>query len=49
MGSKARKAQQRQAYHNAFKKFKHNHGGLAMRKKEVSALGSTTTRGAMNK
>ncbi len=42
-----RKKQQRQAYHQAFKKCKHGHGGNRwITKKEQSALGSTTTKGA---
>ena len=38
--NKDRKVAQRQAYHSAFKKFKFNHGGLFIQKKEQSALGS---------
>lgn len=39
--NKARKAAQRQEYHQRWKKFRFNHGnGLWIRRKEQSALGS---------
>jgi hypothetical protein len=40
MGRKEAKRQQREAYKRAFAKVKHNRGGLSVRKKEESALGS---------
>jgi len=39
MGRKQEKAEQRKRAKEAFKKFKFNHGGRALRKKEESALG----------
>ena len=43
--NRERKLQQRAAYHAAFSKCKHGHGGRWIRKKEVSALGSTARTG----
>lgn len=39
MGHKQQKAEQRKKYKDAFKNVKHGHGGLAIRKKQESALG----------
>jgi hypothetical protein len=43
MSNKDRKRSQRQAYHQMFNRLKihHGHGGLSVRKKEQSALGSS--------
>lgn len=39
MGRKQEKAEQRKQYKEAFKKVKHGHGSLAIRKKEEAAPG----------
>ena len=39
MGRKQEKMAQRKAYKEAFKRVKHGHGGLPLRKKEQQALG----------
>ena len=39
MGHKEHKAQQKKAYHEAFKNVKHGHGTRAVKKKDESALG----------
>jgi len=39
MGKKAEKAAQREGYRRMFQKEKPNRGGLAVRKKDVAALG----------
>lgn len=47
--NRERKMRQRQEYKAAFKKCKHGHGGLWIKKKELSALGSSggsSTKGA---
>ena len=39
MTKKREKAEQRKRYKESFKKFKHGHGGLSIKKRDVAALG----------